>query len=436
MKEWLKISALLCVYGLLRETRPSEPYVTEFLVGEWRNVTLEEVYRDALPVGTYSYLAQLVLIFLITDFFKYKPLIIVSGLAGISVWSMLIWTKSLLELQILEVFYGTYMATEIAYFTYIYAKVDKKYYPKVTSHTRAALLVGKLIASVTSQILVYFEWMNYLELNYITLATQIASTIWAFFLPNVKTTVYFHRKESFKNEVNDDSATSHSSTNNIMEPQAVTISTKTKPNPFKLIFQHFKNAYTNRYIIQWSIWYSTVLCGYLQVISYIQTLWKAIDENPVVAWNGMVDAALTFLGAICALSAGYIHAGRLSNNSSLLVLSILSICKGGALLMAILPNKLYLAYAGYIVFGAVYAFSITVASAEVAKHLEEDSFGLVFGINTFIALVLQTILTVVVVDGHVILIDIFGQYLIYSGYFGIIGVTFGCFVLYEWIMTR
>jgi len=198
MKEWLKISCFLCVFGLLREIRPSEPYVTEFLVGEWRNITLEEVYRDALPVGTYSYLAQLVVIFLVTDYFRYKPLIILSGICGIIVWCMLIWTKSLLELQILEGIYGTYMATEVAYFTYIYAKVDKKYYPKVSSHTRAALLIGKLIASISSQVLVYFKWMNYLELNYITLATQIAATIWAFFLPNVKTTVYFHRNDKLE----------------------------------------------------------------------------------------------------------------------------------------------------------------------------------------------------------------------------------------------
>jgi thiamine transporter 2/3 len=39
-----------------------------------------------------------------------------------------------------------------------------------------------------------------------------------------------------------------------------------------------------------------------------------------------------------------------------------------------------------------------INSAEVAKHLNDDSCGLIFGVNTFVALVLQTVLTVIVVD--------------------------------------
>lgn len=38
------------------------------------------------------------------------------------------------------------------------------------------------------------------------------------------------------------------------------------------------------------------------------------------------------------------------------------------------------------------------SSSEVAKGLKKKSYGLVFGINTFLALLLQTILTLVVVD--------------------------------------
>lgn len=83
---------------------------------------------------------------------------------------MLIWTKSLWNLQILEIFYGTYMSTEVAYYTYIYAKVDKEHYDQVTSHTRAAILCGRFVAGTLGQILIYLKLMNYLELNYITLA--------------------------------------------------------------------------------------------------------------------------------------------------------------------------------------------------------------------------------------------------------------------------
>ncbi|XP_055382541.1 folate transporter 1-like [Condylostylus longicornis] len=415
MKDWFKVSALLCAYGLLRETRPSDPYLTELLFSESKNYTLEEYYRDAIPIGTYSYLAQLVIVFLITDFFKYKPLIILSGLVGSIIWGTIALAKTLLELQVLIGIYGTTFATEVAYFTYIYAKVDKKYYPKVTSHTRAALLVGKLVSSISSQILLYFQLMNYTGLNYITVAAQAASTIWALFLPNVKTTVYFHRKESVDGKLSKQESTNDINLKNTTSSSECIIPPKRKQNPFKLIYVHFKNAYTNRGVIQWSILYATLLCGNLLIYSYIQSLWKEIEINPTIAWNGIVEAILAFLGCLSALSAGYLHGGRLSNTSSLLIISTLSICKGCVVLLLALPKDLYSAYAGYAIFGAIYAFSITVCGSEVARHLEEDSFGLIFGINTFVALLLQTVLTILVVNGSVFLLDIYGQFLIYAG---------------------
>lgn len=84
---------------------------------------------------------------------------------------MLLNVKSLLGIQILEVFYGTYMATEVAYFTYIYAKVDRSHYQKVTSHTRASLLCGKFLAATSGQIIYTFDLMDYRQLNYLTLTS-------------------------------------------------------------------------------------------------------------------------------------------------------------------------------------------------------------------------------------------------------------------------
>lgn len=52
------------------------------------------------------------------------------------------------------------------------------------------------------------------------------------------------------------------------------------------------------------------------------------------------------------------------------------------------------------------------SSAEVAKHLEEDSFGLVFGINTLLALVLQTLLTLLVVSEQGFALSVVDQYTI------------------------
>lgn len=61
------------------------------------------------------------------------------------------------------------MAAEIAYYTYMYAKVEKERYQKVTGHARASLLAGRFVASVLAQILVTFEFLDLRQLNFISL---------------------------------------------------------------------------------------------------------------------------------------------------------------------------------------------------------------------------------------------------------------------------
>lgn len=332
---------------------------------------------------------------------------------------MLLWTTSLEALQALQFFYGTYMATEVAYYTYIYAKVDKRYYGKVSSHTRAAMLLGKLVASIAAQLLIYYQVMNYYSLNYITLATQCLATIWALILPNVKTSLYFHRNKG--------------SAINLEDPEN-DIRLR-KPSGVRLIWYHLISAYSNTKVLQWSIWYSVGLGGMYQVITFVQMLWKEIEPEPIIAWNAAVDGMQTFLGAIFALIAGYIHTGKLNSRTSLLVLSALSVMEGGAVLLATWSNNLYASYVGFIIFGSLYAFTITVASAEVARYLEEDSFGLIFGVNTFIALVLQTLLNILVVSESVFCLDIIGQYTVYAFYFIVIGIMYFGFVVVEYCYT-
>lgn len=438
MMEWLKISCILCIFGFLREVRPSESFITEFLLGPWRNITQDEVNREVFPVGTYSYLAQLVVVFLITDFLRYKPLIIACGISGIVVWSMLLWTSSLEALKVLEFFYGTYMATEVAYYTYIYAKVDKKYYPRVTSHTRAAMFAGRLVAGISAQVLINLEVMNYKDLNYITFATQIAATLWATVLPPVQNSLYFHRHEYLEGQ---SPAVAESRTHDIMDADEGKSQNQIRDHlmPFKatsLLWSHFRNAYTNIKVLQWSLWYAMGLCGYLQIISYIQVLWKDIKPDSSIAWNGAVDATVTALSTISALGAGYMHTELLKPRISLIVLAALSALEGGSILLCCWSNNILFSYLGYVIFGALYAFTITVASAEIARYLEEDSFGLVFGINTLLALVFQTIITIVVISDTGFALSVKGQYTVYAFYFIIIGVIYFLCALWNLLIAK
>lgn len=62
------------------------------------------------------------------------------------------------------------MATEIAYYTYMYAKVPQERYQEVTGHARAAILTGRFLSGAIGQLLISFSVMNYRDLNYLTFA--------------------------------------------------------------------------------------------------------------------------------------------------------------------------------------------------------------------------------------------------------------------------
>lgn len=66
---WIAASVILCTFGFLREMRPLEPFAVEYLVTS-KNITMEEVNQLLMPAVTYSYLVQLFIVFLITDYLR------------------------------------------------------------------------------------------------------------------------------------------------------------------------------------------------------------------------------------------------------------------------------------------------------------------------------------------------------------------------------
>jgi len=63
-------------------------------------------------------------------------------------------------------------------------------------------------------------------------------------------------------------------------------------------------------------------------------------------------------------------------------------------------------------------------SAEVAQGISQDSYGLIFGVNTFLALILQTILTLVLSDEQGFAFKERTQFFAYGVYFLILGLLF------------
>ncbi|XP_077296295.1 thiamine transporter 1-like [Arctopsyche grandis] len=404
MEQWVTVSLVLCTFGLLRELRPSEPYVSEFLVGPWRNITKETLYQEVYPISTYSYLGLLVVIFLITDYLKYKLLIIVSGLSGIAVYAILLWTESLEWLQVSQFCYALYMATEVAYYTYMFAKVDKDKYNQVASYTRSSALFGRFISGASAQLLVSFDVLDYRELNYITFTTQILATIWALFLPPVKKSIYFHREAEIPMTSDDAHADNF-----------------TQENVIHLFWKHIKSAYTQNTVVCWSIWYAASTAGYYQVQSYIQILWIEVELGDKNIYNGIVKAIITILSSGAALLAGL---RRFKNQNIYNILpAIAAAFQSIVILIASYAEALWLCYLGYICLSITYHYMITIASFHIAKGLKYNNcFGLIFGLNTLFALTIQSLMTLLFVSVHGFNFTIRNQYKAYASYFATMSV--------------
>ncbi|XP_063634157.1 thiamine transporter 2-like [Cydia splendana] len=388
MLEWFKITLILCAFGTLREIRPSEPFVTEFLSGEWRNVTSEQLFRDVYPVGTYSYMAVLIVIFLITDFLRFKPVIILSGLCGISIYAILLWTTSIEWLYVSQFLYGLYMATEVAYYTYMYAKVETSKYARVTSLARVAALAGRFLSGVTAQLLTHLHLMDFRELNYITFSSQILATIWAFWLPSVDFGIYFHRRSSIISNFQENL---HPPKDQILpkvkQKQSLTANVS---RAARLLSRHAGAAYSRPRVLAWSALYAAALALFTHAQYYMQVLWQQIQQHDEhkVDYNGAVEAATTLAGAAGALAAA-------SAQRPVLPAVAAAAQAAAALLTAYVPD-IYLSYACYVLLGTLFHFTITMASAKIASQLTDEScFGLIFGINMFVGAVLQSLLTLV-----------------------------------------
>ncbi|XP_073972039.1 thiamine transporter 1-like isoform X2 [Rhodnius prolixus] len=422
MENWQKISLILCAYGILKEFRPSEPFVTKYLNNPPMNFTDEQISYSIYPVSIYSSMILLIFVFLITDFLRYKPIIILDSIAGIVVFAMLIICRSLFLVQVLEVFYGLFTACEVAYYTYIYAKVDKEHYQEVSSHTRASYLIGRALSGILSQILVSTGF-SYLSLNYFTLGGMILSLVWACILPTVSSSIYFH--SSSGKVITKGNHNENVQNGQIKEKDNEKQEINSSLQGFQLLWTDFKVAFTDTYVLKWAFWWALATCGYYQILAYIQLLWEEIlmgrDTEYYTKLNGAVEAIYTLMSAMAAFAFG-----KIKINWSLYgepVLFLCSIAIGLIVLLMSQTTLILVAYVTYIAYTIIYNSMITIANSEMAKNVNPDSYGLIFGFTLFVALVLQTILTAVVV--HLFNLSARKQFEIYSCYFCFLGLIFG-----------
>jgi thiamine transporter 2/3 len=338
---WLYQTILLCFYGFFKEMKPSESFLTPYLREAPKNFTDEQLVNEIYPVSTYANLVALFLVFFITDFLRYKPVIIAEAVAYLVTRVLLIWGTSVLSMQLMQVAYGFAIGAEVAYYSYIYAAVTVEHYQKVTSFTRAAILVGRMIAGILGQLLISLDVTGYLTLNYISFASVIAAFLFSLVLPSVPSSAHAFNTSyegySWYRQLG-------------LQWKAYLID----------FIQGFKNCYSRRVLLRWSIWWALATCGELQVENYVQNLWDEIwpsSEHKI--YNGGVTAISHLFASTIAVLLAFTKINWTIWGE--LCLAVFSIIDCFLLFIMAGTNSIWVAYCSYVLFRIIYTFLITIA---------------------------------------------------------------------------
>ncbi|XP_045151681.1 thiamine transporter 2 [Echinops telfairi] len=439
---WIYPTVILCLFGFFSMMRPSEPFLIPYLSGPDKNLTSEQITNEILPVWTYSYLALLFPVFILTDYVRYKPVIVLQGISFMATWLLLLFGQGVMAMQVVEFFFGMVTATEVAYYAYIYSVVSPEHYQKVSSYCRSITLVAYTAASVLAQLLVSLANLPYFYLNVMSMVCVSMAFLFSLILPMPKKSLFFHAKpskESLRTNavlgeppdaggpgIQEETPTTDFPT--LSRPAEASQLSSPKPENvavrvFVQWFQDVKQCYSSKRLFYWSLWWALSTAGFNQVLNYVQMLWdyKVQFQNSSI-YNGAVEAIATFQAALAAFAVGYVNVNW--DLLGELVLGVFSVANAGALLLMHYTANIWVCYAGYLVFKSGYMLLITIAVFQIAVNLSVERYALVFGINSFVALVIQTIVTVAVVDPRGLNLPISSQFLVYGLYFAVIAGIF------------
>lgn len=438
---WVYPTAVLCFYGFFANFKPAEPFLTPYLVGSYKNISEEQVTNILFPIWTYSYLALLLPVFLITDFLRYKPVIVVQGICLVINYVLLCFAQGMPAMKYLQFNNGMVTATEVAYFSYIYSVVSLDQYQKVTSYLRSTTLVGYTVGSTLGQLLLSIGKMPYFYLNAINLGTASVAFLSSFFLPMPRSGMFYKKESVAVSKQNNHcgtngtvNSTTGTNTLSASPPDSIIPENNKKDKGLEhkthsvasvllQLWCSFKECYSSRRLIYWSLWWAFATCGYYQIFNYTQLLWNHVEPSMNASvYNGGVEAVTTLVGAIASFSVGYVKLNW--DVWGELALGMFSAVNAGAVYMMAFTNSIWVCYAGYVAFKASYMLLITITTFQIAANLSMECYALMFGVNTFVALVLQTILTAIVVDQNGLGLDIVTQFIIYGSYYVVVSVLF------------
>ncbi|XP_018609467.2 thiamine transporter 2-like [Scleropages formosus] len=418
---WMYPTVVICTYGFFSMMRPGEPFLTPFLTGPYKNISISQVSREVYPIWTYSNLVLLVPVFLVTDLLRYKPVVVLQGLCSVVAWLLLLFGSGVRAVQIALFVYSIASASDVGYYAYIYSIVHAEHYQRVTSYCRGSILVGFAVGSLLGQLLTSFGATSFYWLNVITLLFLSIALLLSFLLPMPQRSLLLN--DLHPNGPNLDISS------DLARPSRFSVFTLRRVRwryilcSWSKLVKDCKECYSSVTILFLSLWWSMGRCGFYQVSNYVQILWSLKEPHDnFTAYNGAVDAVATLSGAATSFAVG--HMTLSWSMWGELVLGVFSVVTAGSVYVMDITRNIWICYASYVLFKSSYMMMITICTFQIAKKLSKECYALMFGVNTFLATAIQTILTAVVINTKSLQLPLTTQYFIYSTFFAIIAFIF------------
>ncbi|XP_068655237.1 uncharacterized protein [Aristolochia californica] len=350
---------LLLVYSFSSQFLPIEPYLVPYLTTV-KHFTNFQVTVDIFPFSVY---AQLIFTLLMAPACLYlsHKVVIVLGALGILITYFIVWMgESLLSMQFMQITYGFGTATRLAFSSYIFLLAPEEEYQAMTSLTTTTSLLSFMFASELSQLLA-LERVPYITFFILTLISLGVCCNMALLLPK-----------------DHSSSLLFSSVANCSKCHEGWVRT-------------LKETWHGKELQFLSLWWAVAYAGFSLVQNYGTSLFDAIDSNSKL--NGHILAVSQAAGSLGAFCAVYLES--FANQSGMIIyviglgsMAILCIFMG-------ISARIWLAYLIYVIISGIYQTLACLLNVRCGRLLSNKQFILLFSINNFAGLLLETILQAV-----------------------------------------
>ncbi|XP_042478632.1 thiamine transporter 1-like isoform X1 [Macadamia integrifolia] len=376
---------VLLVYSFSSQFLPIEPYLVPYFTSV-KHFTNSQVTIDIFPYGVY---AQLIFTLLMASacFYLSHKVVVVLGAFGMLISYLIIWcAQSLLAMQIVQITYGFGAATRLVFSSYIFLLVPEEEYQRMTSLTTTTSLLSFMLASELSQMLALMTFSYSIFLG-LTLTSLGVCCVTAFLLPEDRPSSLIY--------------------------SSVTSSWGQSEGWIRLLEETWKGR--NLQIL--SLWWALAYAGFSLVQTYGTNLFDAIDSKS--KFNGHVLAASQAVGSLGAICAVYLEQYTIKSGVVIYVIgsaAMCIVCLGMGLLA-----KIWVAYFLYVVISGIYQILTCLVSVHCGRLLSNRKFILLFSVNNFVGLLLETLLQAAVEISE---LSISTQYVCFAGFFLLATVIF------------